>query len=69
MTDGAAVDIADEQILNAQIILGIKALREHLGCSLHDALKAFRDRYEVLREERPDDFVCGRAEYWAGFFS
>ncbi|WP_199808297.1 hypothetical protein [Streptomyces sp. NRRL S-1022] len=36
---------------------------------IHDALRAFTDRYEVLREERPDDFVCGRAEYWAGFSS
>ncbi|QTD99340.1 hypothetical protein [Streptomyces cyanogenus] len=69
MTDGSAVDVADDQILNRKIVLGIIALREHLGCSVHDALRAYGARYEVLREERPDDFVCGRAEYWAGFHS
>ncbi|MFB6849383.1 hypothetical protein ACFCXS_31630 [Streptomyces sp. NPDC056373] len=69
MTDGAAVDIADEQILSNQILRGIQTLREHLGCSLHEALKVFFARYEVLREERPDDFTCGHDEYWAGFYS
>ncbi|GGW14654.1 hypothetical protein GCM10018980_63720 [Streptomyces capoamus] len=69
MTDGTTVDVVDAQILDKQIILGIKILREHLGCSLQDALRAYTDRYEVLREQRPDDFVCGRDEYWAGFFS
>ncbi|MEW2610565.1 hypothetical protein AB0937_10200 [Streptomyces sp. NPDC047880] len=69
MTDGAAVDIADEQILSNQIIRGIKALREHLDCSLHEALEAFAARYEVLRAERPGDFTCGHDEYWTGFYS
>ncbi|MEU1519742.1 hypothetical protein ABZ490_47820 [Streptomyces sp. NPDC005811] len=69
MTDGAAVDFADEQILTNQIIRGLKALREHLGCSLQEALEVFVARYEVLRAERPGDFVCGHDEYWSGFFS
>ncbi|MFK4099898.1 hypothetical protein ACI2L1_07425 [Streptomyces sp. NPDC019531] len=69
MTDGAAVDIADDHILDKRIILGLIALREHLGCSLQEALDVFGARYEALRKDRPDDFVCGPDEYWAGFFS
>ncbi|MFD7137708.1 hypothetical protein [Streptomyces sp. NPDC059894] len=69
MTNGAAVDVADEQILSNQIIRGLKTLRDHLGCSIHEALDVFAARYEVLRAERPGDFVCGHDEYWAGFYS
>lgn len=69
MTDGAANDVADEQILAQQIIRGLIVIREHLGCSLHDALDVFAARYEVLRVEHPDDFVCSRDEYWVGFYS
>ncbi|MFJ6075136.1 hypothetical protein ACIQFU_30660 [Streptomyces sp. NPDC093065] len=32
MTDGTTVDVADEQIVSTQIILGIKILRDHLNC-------------------------------------
>lgn len=69
MTDGAAVDVADDHILKKQIILGLIALREHLGCSLHEALDVFAARYEALRVERPGDFACGHDEYWVGFYS
>ncbi|WP_416986894.1 hypothetical protein [Streptomyces sp. T028] len=69
MTDGATVDVADEQILSNQIIRGLKTLRDHLGCSLHEALDVFAARYEVLRVERPGDFVCDHDEYWVGFYS
>ncbi|MEU3982992.1 hypothetical protein AB0F77_23395 [Streptomyces sp. NPDC026672] len=69
MNEGAAVDVADDQILSRQIILAIKTLRDHLGCSLHEAMDVFAARYEVLRTERPDDFACGHAEYGAGFRS
>ncbi|MFF1681623.1 hypothetical protein ACFVYG_36950 [Streptomyces sp. NPDC058256] len=69
MTDGAAVDVADDLILSKQIIRGLQALREHLCCSLHEALDVFAARYEVLRKERPDDFACSHDEYWVGFYS
>ncbi len=69
MTDDAAVDVADELILGNQIIRGVRTLRDHLGCSLHEALKVFATRYETLRAERPGDFVCGHEDYWAGFSS
>ncbi|MFE7332926.1 hypothetical protein ACFU8W_50665 [Streptomyces sp. NPDC057565] len=54
MTDGAAIDVADDQILAKQIIRGLMVIREQLGCSLHEALDIFAARYEVLRVERPN---------------
>ncbi|MEU4984576.1 hypothetical protein [Streptomyces sp. NPDC021969] len=69
MTDGAEVDVADEHIVSNQIIRGIQTLRDHLNCSLHEAMDVFAARYEVLRAERPGDFVCGREEYGVGFYS
>ncbi|MFE0629439.1 hypothetical protein ACFW3D_21075 [Streptomyces sp. NPDC058864] len=69
MTDGASVDVADEQILARKIILGHKALMNHLGCSLQEAIHIYAARYEVLRVQRPEDFVCSGDEYWDGFYS
>ncbi|MFC5220724.1 hypothetical protein [Streptomyces coerulescens] len=69
MTNGATVSLVDDQILANQIIPGIKTLRDHLDCPLHEALKVFVARYEVLRAERPEDFACGHEEYWTGFYS
>ncbi|MGI5139176.1 MULTISPECIES: hypothetical protein [unclassified Streptomyces] len=69
MTNGATISLADDQIFGNQILRGIKILRDHLGCSLHEALNAFVARYEVLRAERPEDFACGHEEYWVGFYS
>ncbi|MGW1087741.1 hypothetical protein ACWD4L_15750 [Streptomyces sp. NPDC002596] len=69
MTDGAAIDVADDQILAKQIIRGLMVIREQLRCSLHEALDIFAARYEVLRVERPYDFVCSRDEYWVDFYS
>jgi hypothetical protein len=68
-TDGAAVDVADDLILGKQIVHALKTFCDHLGCSLKEALDVFAARYEVLREERPDDFVCSREEYGIGFYS
>ncbi|MEU1486900.1 hypothetical protein [Streptomyces sp. NPDC005752] len=69
MTIGAAISLVDDQILSHQILRGIVTLRDHLGCSLHEALDAFVARYEVLRVEQPKAFVCGHDEYWANFCS
>ncbi|MFF4948987.1 hypothetical protein ACWC2K_12230 [Streptomyces chattanoogensis] len=63
------VGIADDEIIAGRIILGIKTIRDHLGCSVHDALDAYVARYRVLRRERPDDFATGHEEYWANFYS
>ncbi|MFF2767053.1 MULTISPECIES: hypothetical protein [Streptomyces] len=40
MAKGATVSLADDLTFNNQIIRGIKILREHLGCSLREALEA-----------------------------
>ncbi|MFF4664655.1 hypothetical protein [Streptomyces sp. NPDC001282] len=61
--------VADDMIVAGRIILGLKALRDHLGCSLHEALDAYVARYEVLRRERPADFTKSHQEYWANFYS
>lgn len=69
LPEAASVDFADDHILGNKKIPGLIALRERLGCSLEEALDIFTARYETLRGERPDDFVCGPDEYWAGFIS
>ncbi|WP_432119698.1 hypothetical protein [Streptomyces sp. bgisy032] len=69
MTDGAAVDVADDHILDNRIILGLIEIRGHLSCSLREAPDVFTAWYEVLRAEHRDDFVCGPEEYWTGFYS
>ncbi|MEU9479515.1 hypothetical protein [Streptomyces sp. NPDC048191] len=61
--------VVDDAIVAGRIILGLKTLRDHLGCSLHEALDAYAARYEVLRRERPADFTKSHEEYWANFYS
>lgn len=61
--------VADDTIVAGRIILGLKTLRDHLGCSLHEALDAYVACYEVLRRERPADFTKSHEEYWANFYS
>jgi hypothetical protein len=53
----------DRHILNHQIILAIKAIKDASGCTLHEALDVFVQRYEELRRDRPDDFQVSREEY------
>ena len=62
------IDI-DELIFSKSIIPGIVALRNRRGCSLHEALSAFEQRYKVLRAEQPERFVCDETEYWKNFYS
>ncbi|WNM30539.1 hypothetical protein RKE30_09040 [Streptomyces sp. Li-HN-5-11] len=61
--------MADDMIVAGRIILGLKTLRDHLDCSLHEALDAYVARYEVLQRERPADFTKSHEEYWANFHS
>ncbi|WP_158754449.1 hypothetical protein [Streptomyces sp. NRRL F-2580] len=44
---------ADDEILSGLIVRGIKLFRDHLGCSIHEAMDIFQSRYEHLRRERP----------------
>ncbi|MFE7973978.1 hypothetical protein [Streptomyces shenzhenensis] len=59
----------DRDILEHRIIFAIKAIREASGCTLHQALDVFVQRYEELRRDRPDEFQLSREEYGQGFYS
>ncbi|WP_043667764.1 hypothetical protein [Streptomyces xylophagus] len=59
----------DRDILEHRIIAALKAIRETSGCTLHEALDVFAQRYEELRRDRPDDFGLSRDEYGRGFYS
>ncbi|MGV9344438.1 hypothetical protein ACWDSD_06420 [Streptomyces spiralis] len=67
-TKGDGIDVADGEIIAGRIILGIKALRDHLGCSLHEALDVYTTRYDQLRRERPADFSISHEDYWKSFY-
>ncbi|MER7169971.1 hypothetical protein [Streptomyces mesophilus] len=69
MSAGGVIGIADDEIVAGRILLGIKAIRDHLGCSLHEALDAYVSRYQALRLERPTDFSVSHEQYWANFYS
>ncbi|WP_339128643.1 hypothetical protein WJM95_07005 [Streptomyces sp. f51] len=59
----------DRDILDHRIIFAIMAIREALGCTIHEAIDVFAARYEELRRDRPDDFTVGPVEYGQGFYS
>ncbi|MET8570372.1 hypothetical protein [Streptomyces sp. NPDC004783] len=65
----SGIGVADGEIIAGRILLGIKALRDHLGCSLHEALDAYTRRYEQLRRERPADFSSSHEDYWKNFYA
>ncbi|WP_372407349.1 hypothetical protein [Streptomyces luteireticuli] len=51
-------DVADAEILAHRKIHAIAILRDHLGCSLHEAVDAFSARYEELHRKHPADFAA-----------
>ncbi|WP_416875159.1 hypothetical protein [Kitasatospora sp. SC0581] len=53
----------DRDILDRRIGRAIKAIRDASGCTLHEALDVFTQRYEELRRDRPGDFRLSREEY------
>ncbi|MEV6508898.1 hypothetical protein AB0M61_22635 [Streptomyces sp. NPDC051642] len=59
----------DRDILEHRIITAIATIRETLGCTIHQAIDVFAERYEGLRRDRPDDFDLSRDEYGRGFYS
>ncbi|WP_217181748.1 hypothetical protein [Streptomyces sp. AC495_CC817] len=59
----------DRDILDHRIIFALKAIRETMGCTLHEAIDVFAVRYEELRRDCPDDFTVGPEEYGRGFYS
>ncbi|MFG2949844.1 hypothetical protein [Streptomyces adustus] len=59
----------DRDILDHRIMFAIIAIREALGCTIHEAIDVFAARYEELRRDRPDDFAVAPDEYGRGFYS
>jgi hypothetical protein len=59
----------DELILTERIIAALQAIMAELGCSLHESLNEFQQRYDRLRTERPDDFTLPPEEYGHNFYS
>lgn len=55
--------VIDEHILQHRIVQALKALRDEFGCSIHQAIDAFSNRYEQLRETRPREFTVGHEDY------
>jgi hypothetical protein len=67
MTDRLAV--IDEHILQHRIVPALVALREEFDYSIPQAIDAFNERYERLRETRPREFTVSREEYGKDFYS
>jgi hypothetical protein len=59
----------DDLILTARILPALQLLREELGCTIHEAIDAFQERYDELRTERPDEFTVSREEYGRGVYT
>ncbi|MER5206648.1 hypothetical protein [Streptomyces sp. NPDC002825] len=62
-------EAVDRDILEQRIISALMAIREASGCTLHEAIDIFAQRYEKLRRDRPDDFTLRREDYGQGFYS
>lgn len=59
----------DELILAERIVPALQAIMAELGCSLHESIDEFQQRYDRLRTERPDDFTLPPEEYGRDFHS
>ncbi|MEV1081379.1 hypothetical protein AB0I98_24535 [Streptomyces sp. NPDC050211] len=44
----------DRDILQHRTISAIATIRETLGCTVHQAIDVYAQRYEELRRDRPD---------------
>jgi hypothetical protein len=70
--DGLPADVRealDTFIFDRSILLGMRLIRERLGCSLAEAQDVFVARYRKLRGLEPGRFTCSDHEYWKGFYS
>ncbi|MGV9690963.1 barstar family protein [Streptomyces sp. NPDC003444] len=61
------LSFADEEILSGRNIEGIKVLRDHLGCSIQEALDILQSRSELLRRDHSGGHMMGRAGQATGF--
>ncbi|MBB4717591.1 hypothetical protein ACIQNT_00975 [Streptomyces luteogriseus] len=60
--DGLPASV-DHDILAHRSIAAIATIREILGCTVHQAVDVYAQRYEELRRDRPDDFRPGPDEH------
>jgi hypothetical protein len=58
----------DPEILAGHKLLAILAIKAS-GASLTEALHLLNERYELLRQTRPNDFSVPPDRYWDGFYS
>ncbi|MEU8843341.1 hypothetical protein AB0D97_30155 [Streptomyces roseus] len=49
------LSFADEEILGGMTIKAIKLIRDHLGCSIHEALDILQSRSQQLLREHSND--------------
>ncbi|MFD3676869.1 barstar family protein [Streptomyces sp. NPDC058613] len=61
------LSFADKEILSGMTIKAIKLFRDHLGCSIHEALDILQSRSEHLRREHSNGRMTGRASQATGF--
>lgn len=59
----------DDHIVCGRILPTLMIIRDQFGDTIHEAIDRFAERYEYLREVRPDDFTKPREEYGRGFYS
>ncbi|MEU6051144.1 barstar family protein [Streptomyces xanthochromogenes] len=61
------LSFADDEILTGMTIKALKMFRDHLGCSIHEALDILQSRSEHLPREQSDGYMTGRASQATGF--
>jgi hypothetical protein len=59
----------DDHIVAERILPALGIMREQFGDTIHEAIETLAERYEHLREVRPESFTRPREEYGRGFYS
>ncbi|WP_017604289.1 hypothetical protein [Nocardiopsis alkaliphila] len=63
-------DHVDALILTGRTIQAAQAIRKEFGpLSMRDTIEALGERFEYLRDTRPDEFAVNLDGYWDGFYS
>ena len=67
MTD--RLSMIDDDIIHHRMLPALMALRGEFSYSIPEAIDAFSERYEQLRETRPQEFTVSREDYGKDFYS
>jgi hypothetical protein len=59
----------DEWILRGWVINAMRAIREAAGVGIREATDIYHERYNMLRESRPEEFVHEQGEDRKEFYS